>query len=121
MLIDEFQRRLKQALGSTLENATPANVREFVDQMQQELWREDHPRSKGDAAGRIDISSTEPMTYEAVMRQFFVNALSKSRNDSLIQLWLLALDLAYTGIEEMHAERMQALFKTGDILPGDSA
>jgi hypothetical protein len=111
--IQEFQRRLTKALGSSLEHATPANVREFVDQTQQELWREEHPRpAPTEKQQRIEITPAKETTYEEMMRGFFVSALYASRDDSLIQLWILALDLAYSGIEEMHAERMQNLFRS---------
>jgi hypothetical protein len=110
----EFKEKLKTALGKNLEHATPANVREFVDQIQLELWLEDHPKpAAGQRTERIEIESSEPMTYEGLMRSFFMRALDGDRDQSLIQLWILSLDLAYSGIEEMHSERMQKLF-TGE-------
>jgi len=88
-------------------------VREFVDQIQLELWREDHPHSKaGEPLGRIEIAQTKPQSYEELMRSFFQRALVGDRDSSLVQLWILALDLAYSGIEEMHSEQMQSLFRS---------
>jgi hypothetical protein len=113
MRIDDFRKRLVTALGRKLEYATPANVREFVDQMQLDLWREEHPQSApGETAARIEIPDSLPMSYEALMRSFFVRALDADRDQALIQLWILALDLAYSGIEEMHSEQMQSLFRS---------
>jgi hypothetical protein len=61
---------------------------------------------------RIEIPLSEPLSYEALMRSFFVRALSADRDQSLIQLWILAIDLAYTGIEDMQSEQMQRLFNS---------
>jgi hypothetical protein len=112
MRVEDFQNKLRTALGSSLENATPANVREFVDQTNKEIWRETHPLPSSAAGGRIDIRSTPLVSYEAVIQNYFARALSMDRDQSLIQLWLLALDLAYSGIEELHAEKLNRLFNS---------
>jgi hypothetical protein len=109
--IDEFKQKLAKALGSSMENATPANVRDFVDQIQVELWREEYPHhTTSDGAYRIDTHERVDVSYETLMRRFFVKALSADKEQALIQLWILSLDLAYGGIEEMHSEQMNQLF-----------
>jgi hypothetical protein len=114
MRIERFQQRLRECLGATLETATPQNVREFIDSMQQELWRELYPTSTSAPKSRIEIRSAKPLSYESLIQSYFAQVLAANRDQSLIQLWLLALDLAYAGIEEMQAEKMDRLFTIDD-------
>jgi hypothetical protein len=118
MRLDIFQMKLKASLGAKLENATPQNVREFVDQIQQEIWREEHPNLAGAPASRIEIRATKPISYEATIQSYFAQAFAADRDQSLIQLWLLSLDLAYSGIEDMQAEKMDKLFMIDESYNG---
>jgi len=36
--LSEFKQRVEAEFGPNLQNATPANVREFLDKLQQEAW-----------------------------------------------------------------------------------
>ncbi len=116
MQFEDFKSRMRSALGSSLEHATPANVREFVDEIQLELWREEHPKpAPGQMRHRIEIPETEAISYEGLMRAFFARALVADRDEALMQLWILALDLAYGGIEELLSEKMTRLFNSDQV------
>jgi len=110
----EFKRRAIKAFGANLEHATPANVREFVDQMQQEMWREDRRNNISKSAYPTPIfefsSEDQPITYEAAIRQFFSAVLGAPDSQALLLLWLYALDLAYSGIEQLEGDSLGSLF-----------
>jgi hypothetical protein len=115
MRLYEFKDRVRAVFGPHLEHATPANVREFLDTIQQELWLEEKAERiahTGNPNPPLELSpSDSALTYETVIRQFFVRALHASDEHALLLLWMLALDLAYSGIEEMQAESLNRLFR----------
>lgn len=115
MRLAEFKERVQATFGSRMEHATPANVREFLDTIQQELWQEERNERivrTGDPNPPIELSADDSaITYEAVIRQFFVRALHTTDENALMLLWMLALDLAYSGIEDMQAESLNRLFR----------
>lgn len=115
MRLSEFKDRARAVFGPQLEHATPANVREFLDLIQQELWLEekaDRIAQTGNPNPPLELSPNDTaLTYETVIRQFFVRALHASDEHALLLLWMLALDLAYSGIEEMQAESLNRLFR----------
>ncbi len=97
-----------------MEHATPANIREFLDTLARDRWQEEkEERAAQTPPGqtmRIIIPSEAATSYEEVLRQFFTDALYAPRDQALIQLWTLALDLAYAGLEEQNAEKLGMLF-----------
>ena len=115
MELAEFKTRVRQAFGDKLEHATPANVREFLDQIQQELWKSRRAEQRV-REGRIDLpyeipSTPGSLTWESLVRDFFVQALETDPEQSVMMLWVFALDLAYSGIEELHSDSMDRLFR----------
>lgn len=115
MRLADFKARVRAVFGRNLEHATPANVREFLDTIQQEMWQEekaDRIARTGNPNPPIELSANDTtLSYETVIRQFFVRALHSDDEQALMLLWMLALDLAYSGIEEMQAESLNRLFR----------
>ena len=117
MRVDELKRLARQAFGENLEHATPSNVREFLDDLQKKGWRAgegERIASTGD--GKVlDLSSyaasAEILSWESQMRRFFSRALDRSPDEAAAALWLFALEMAYSGIEEVHADGLNRLFQ----------
>ncbi len=115
MRLEEFKKRVKNAFGDDLQNATPANVREFLDGLQQEIWR----AQRADQRARehslhppIEIpSTTAGITWESLIREFFLQSLEVEHEQAIMMLWIFAFDLAYSGIEDLHAEKFNRLFQ----------
>lgn len=102
MKIDEFRNIVTAEFGPGLKHATPANVREFLDRMQQEVFQ-------SRLTDRIEIN--EPATtYEEVIKDFFTRILDSPRDEAIVALWTLALDLSFAAIEYQYAERFTNLF-----------
>ncbi len=115
MRLPEFKDRVKDAFGEHLQHATPANVREFLDQLQKDVWAaqraESSSRSGGTPAPYDIPSESESVTWESLVRDFFTHALETEPEQALMMLWIFGLDLAYSGIEELHADNMNRLFR----------
>jgi hypothetical protein len=106
MKLEEFKRRVRAEFGDSLEHVTPANVPEFVQKMEVEL-------SGRRPGSRIEID--EPCnTYEEVIRDFFVRVLDLPAEDAVIRLWLLSIDLTFTGIESHYADQLSRIFPETD-------
>lgn len=102
MKLKEFKQLVRSEFGPGLQNATPANVREFLDRMQEEVFH-------GRLAERIVLD--EPATsYEEVIKDFFNKILDAPLEEAVVGLWMLALDLSFAAIEYQYAERFAALF-----------
>lgn len=103
MRLDEFKKWVRAEFGPNMEHATPANVREFLDRMHAELAPVDRGR-------RIVID--EPATsYEEILRDFFSRVLEMPQEEAIISLWMLALELSFSGVREQLAERFERLFQ----------
>jgi hypothetical protein len=99
--IDEFKNLVTAEFGPGLKHATPANVREFLDRMQQQVFQ-------NRLTERIVID--EPATtYEEVIKDFFMRILDAPKDEAIVALWTLALDLSFAAIEYQYAERFAAL------------
>jgi hypothetical protein len=98
----EFRRRVREQFGPGMQQATPENVREFLDQMQLEM---DPPPS----SGRFTLDETET-SYEAVFRSFFSEILDVPRDQAVIHLWLTALELAFADLRDTIEEEIAPLF-----------
>ncbi|GIV10926.1 MAG: hypothetical protein KatS3mg020_0417 [Fimbriimonadales bacterium] len=105
MRLDEFKQRIEAEFGPNLKNATPANVREFLDRLQQEAW--DNQRRHSD---RYEMPIENARTYEEVMKEFFVDVLNLPAEKAVMLLWTLALDLTFAAIEHQYAEVLNPLF-----------
>jgi hypothetical protein len=125
MRIADFRARVIAQFGSDLKHATPANVREFLDQLQREMYqaeKAEQARLTGDPNAPYIVPDTpfnmsNMPTWESTIRDFFAKTLDMETERAFILLWILAFDMAYSGIEEIHATSMERLFKDMD---GDS-
>jgi hypothetical protein len=104
--LEEFQERIRRQFGPRMSQATPQNVREFLDDMQQEL---DGVRP----GGTYDLDEAET-SYEAILRTFFSDILEAPRDQALIQLWMLGLELAFADLRETIEEDISPLFRPWD-------
>jgi hypothetical protein len=107
--LEEFQQRVRQQFGAGMERATPENVREFLDQMQQEL----DPQSPGSP---LELDETET-SYEAILRAFFSEILETPRDQAVIQLWLLSLELAFADLRDTIEQEISPLFSPWEESP----
>ncbi|MEN6371135.1 MAG: hypothetical protein ABFD64_03895 [Armatimonadota bacterium] len=106
MKIEEFRDLVTSEFGPGLKHATPANVREFLDRMQEEVFQSRQ-------TGRIVINESAT-TYEEVIKDFFTRILDSPRDEAFVALWTLALDLSFAAIEYQYAERFANLFQDLD-------
>jgi hypothetical protein len=107
--LDQFRQRVWEQFGADLERATPQNIREFLDQMQVEM--DDLP-----PGGPYELSETDT-SYEAILRTFFAEILEAPRDQAVIQLWLLALELAFADLRDTIEEEISPLFRPWDDPP----
>jgi len=107
MKVEEFRERVKQEFGKDLRHATPANVREFLDQLQAEVFQ--HKLTE-----RIILDSEPATSYEEIIKEFFARILDSPDDDAFIALWTLALDMSFAAIESQYADRFTSLFRELD-------
>ena len=103
MRIDEFRKVIKHEFGENLEHATPANVREFLDRMQQDVFQDA-------IRGRIELNEPKT-TYEEILKDFFARVLDFPKDQALIMLWTMAFDLSFSAIEHHLSDRLDLLFQ----------
>ncbi len=108
MNLEEFRERIRQQFGPGMERTTPQNVREFLDQMQQEL--------DSGPPGPYELDETET-TYEAILRAFFSEILDAPPEQALIQLWMLGLELAFADLRDTIEEEISPLFSPWEEPP----
>jgi len=100
--IEEFRTAIRREFGAHLEHATPANVRDFLDRMAEDVFQ-----------GRLrkPIELHEPKeTYEEILKDFFSRVLDLPRDEAIILLWTMAFDLSFSAIEHHLSPQFQALF-----------
>jgi hypothetical protein len=101
--LDEFRKLVKSEFGDRLTHATPANVREFVDDLGSRDLVEQVPH-------RIVLD--EPCrSYEEVIKDFFAQVLELPPEEAVVALWTLALDLSFATIESQYSDRLAPMFK----------
>ena len=100
--LEEFRAAVRREFGRHLEKATPANVRDFMDRHQDDLFQ-------GGKGGRIELNEPK-ITYEEILKDFFMRVLERPNDDALIVLWSLAFEMSFFNIEQHAAERLQSLF-----------
>lgn len=108
MKLDEFRRKVFQEFGADLDKATPANVREFLDQMQLSEFaaqRSQNPRVALNDPGR---------TYEEVVKDTFAKLLKLPAEEAAPILWLIAFELSFSVIEFQYTETLEKLFQDLD-------
>ena len=102
MKLEEFRKLVKEQFGVRLQHATPANVREFLDKIDEDVL-------PNNFAERIVID--EPCnSYEEVIRDFFSHVLEMPTEEAIVALWTLSLYLAFSAIESQYADRFAPLF-----------
>jgi hypothetical protein len=101
--LDEFRKAIKREFGENLENATPANVREFLDRVHEDVFH-------GQLRAPIELKETKT-TYEEILRDFFARVLDFPRDEALIMLWTMAFDLSFSTLELHLADRFETLFR----------
>ena len=103
MRLEEFRKAIKREFGENLENATPANVREFLDRVHEDVFQ-------GELRSPIELKETKT-TYEEILRDFFARVLEFPRDEALIMLWTMAFDLSFSTLELHLADRFETLFR----------
>jgi hypothetical protein len=104
MELDEFRDRVHRAFGESLHRASPATVRDFLDNLQSDLPRAvtiENPFMLEESAN----------SYEEVMRTFFLRVLDMPSPEAIQMLWAVAFDLSYAIIESHDADRIGHLFR----------
>jgi hypothetical protein len=99
----EFKRMVEAAFGPNMENATPSNVREFLDRLQAKA-------APAEWDGRFHINESAA-SYEEILRDFFARALERPREEAIIALWTFALELAFADLYEVLEDRFGPLFR----------
>ena len=100
--LERFRAAVRRQFGRNMEKATPANVREFMEHYQEEVF-------PGPIGGRFELNESKT-TYEEILKDFFANVLERPTDEALIMLWTLAFDLSFFNIEQHAAARLQSLF-----------
>lgn len=100
--LERFRLIVNQEFGRNLEKATPANVRDFLDNYQDDLFQTG-------SRDRIELNETKN-TYEEILKDFFARVLDRPTDDALIMLWLMAFEMSFYTIEQHLSERLQSLF-----------
>jgi hypothetical protein len=104
--LEEFRERIRRQFGPSMSQATPQNVREFLDEMQEEM-------DSGRAGGIYELDESDT-SYEAILRTFFSEILDAPPDQALIQLWMLGLELAFADLRDTIEEEISPLFRPWD-------
>lgn len=107
MRLSEFKQRVEAEFGVNLKNATPANVREFLEKLQLEAYQQ--VRADGNP---YEIRDDPAHTYEEVIKDFFARVLDMPPEQATILLWTVAIELAFAAIEHQYAEELEPLFRS---------
>lgn len=107
MRLGEFRERVRQHFGDNLRNATMANVREFIDQLQKEAYQ-----NAFDETGCYEMREEHARSFEEVMQDFFARVLDLPAEEAVPLLWTTAIELAYAAIEHQYAEVLDPLFRS---------
>jgi len=94
---------VRREFGPGLQNATPANVRDFLDRLQGDLFTREF--------GERIVLNEQATSYEEIIKDFFARVLDFPQEEAIIMLWTLAFDLAFSAIEFQDAERLGPLFR----------
>jgi len=108
--LGQFRDLVRKEFGPHLERATPASVREFLDQLQARMHRES---GEGPPYAVDDVDDTA-RSYEEIVAQFFSRVLDYPADQAVIMLWLLAFEQHFAMIEEDYSRRSLSLFGEGD-------
>lgn len=101
--VEEFKEAVIREFGRNLEHATPANVREFFDRMQERVFQ-------GRLRERIELNEPKT-TYEEILKDFFARVLDLPKDEAIILLWTMAFDLSYSALEHYLSAHFDTLFR----------
>ncbi|HXG23154.1 MAG TPA: hypothetical protein VNJ09_01270 [Chthonomonadales bacterium] len=104
--VEEFKEAVIREFGKNLEHATPANVREFFDRMQERVFQ-------GRLRERIELNEPKT-TYEEILKDFFARALDLPKDEAIILLWTMAFELSFSALEHHLATHFDVLFRDMD-------
>ncbi len=110
MEVEEFRQKVRRAFGEDLHRASPATVRDFLDELSADVALVENPFDGEAMPHRIHIHETA-RSYEEVMRTFFMRVLDLPPDTAVPMLWAVAFDLSYAVIESHDADRIGHLFK----------
>jgi hypothetical protein len=103
--IEEFRQLVFREFGNDLDNATPANVREFLDRMNL-------GRFKAQQAHNPRVVLNDPgRNYEEIVKDTFAKILKLPAEEAVPLLWLIAFELSFSVIEYQYAEALERLFQ----------
>jgi hypothetical protein len=107
MTLSAFRKAVFAAFGPKMENATPANVRDFLDQMQERLHAE--ARDTGGVPGPLVLNESAT-SYEQIVQEFFSQALRLPNDEAIITLWTMAVEMSFSALESQYADIIKPLF-----------
>jgi hypothetical protein len=105
--LSEFKRLVEAEFGPNLQNATPANVREFLDRLQNSDCQEG-------AVLRYEMREEHAHTYEEIIKDFFARTLDMPAQEAVVSLWIVAIELAFAMVEYQYSEQLDPLFQSID-------
>ena len=109
MTIAELRELVRQEFGPHLERATPASVRDFLDQLQVRLHKE-----SGEGPPYVIEAEEGTHSYEEIVADFFSRVLDYEPEQAAILLWLLAFEQHFAMLEEDYSQRYITLFGEGE-------
>lgn len=104
MELETFRNRVRQTFGDDLHRASPASMRDFLDQLTV-----DAPVRRVDNRIVLDENAR---TYEEVMRTFLSRAIDLPPEEAVVQLWSACAELTYAVIASHEADRLDPLFRS---------
>jgi hypothetical protein len=102
---DEFRKLVFQEFGTDLDNATPANVRDFLDRMNLSEFkkqRSHNPRM---------VLNDPSRNYEEIVKDTFARILKMPAEEAVPFLWIIAFELSFSVIEYQYGEVFERLFQ----------
>ena len=106
MDLSEFRQRVRHEFGTRLERATPASVRDFLVQMQTEVFAAEPAKEH-----RPVVMNERARSYDEVFSDFFNRVLELPVEQAVILLWLLAFELHFARVEEQTTETFSRLLR----------
>lgn len=96
MNLEEFRRAVYGEFGTSMERASYESVRLFLDRMQAIL----HPPTR--LGEHIVLGEEPPSDFDSIVLEFFANSLRLPPEQAVIALWLFALDIWFSSMEEFY-------------------
>jgi hypothetical protein len=102
---EEFRQAVVREFGTDLDNATPANVRDFMDRMNLAAFKKQREKDPL-------VSLNEPgKNYEEIVKDTFARILKLSPEEAVPILWSIAFELSFSVIEYQYGEVFERLFQ----------